>query len=25
MFVDGEGFWGADSLWMVKRGLERGG
>ena len=25
VFVDGEGFWGADRLWMVKRWLERGG
>jgi 2-hydroxychromene-2-carboxylate isomerase len=25
VFVDGEGFWGTDRLWMVKRGLERGG
>ncbi len=25
LFVDGEGFWGADRLWMVKRWLERGG
>ena len=24
VFVDGEGFWGADRLWMVKRWLERG-
>ena len=25
VFVDGEGFWGADRLWMVERWLERGG
>ncbi|MDP6884342.1 MAG: 2-hydroxychromene-2-carboxylate isomerase [Rhodospirillales bacterium] len=25
VFVDGEGFWGADRLWMVKRWLESGG
>jgi 2-hydroxychromene-2-carboxylate isomerase len=23
--VDGEGFWGADRLWMVKRWLKSGG
>jgi 2-hydroxychromene-2-carboxylate isomerase len=25
IMVDGEGFWGADRLWMVKKWLERGG
>ncbi len=25
VFVDGEGFWGADRLWMVKHWLESGG
>lgn len=25
IFVDGEGFWGSDRLWMVKRWLKRGG
>ena len=25
VFVDGEGFWGADRLWMAKRWLERSG
>ncbi len=24
-FVDGEGFWGSDRLWMVKKWLQRGG
>jgi 2-hydroxychromene-2-carboxylate isomerase len=25
IFVDGEGFWGSDRLWMVKRWLKSGG
>lgn len=24
-FVDGEGFWGSDRMWMVKKWLQRGG
>lgn len=24
-FVDGEGFWGSDRLWMIKKWLQRGG
>jgi len=23
--VDGEGFWGSDRLWMVKKWLQKGG
>ncbi len=23
--VDGEGFWGSDRMWMIRRWIERGG